>query len=223
MNKFSTGVPITNRRLFFYFFLLLFLVWATHLILMGVKQTSLPQFFTYMCLACTFIPLPTIPPILYISREFNPLLVAVLGAIGTCLANLNDYYLITYFSHWQWVKKFRKNRLWSLMVWLFNLQPFLTLSLAAFVPIPIDFVRFLAITNKYNRFLYSLAYFAGRFPRYFMIAYLGYYYQPSNRMILYFLLVLVFMGIVKYVVTRYKKNSNRNSPKETKESLEPVI
>ena len=207
----NQSLSLSNKRLIFYFSLLLVLVWGVHLILFGSRNSILPRFFTYMCFACTFVPLPTIPPILYVSRFFNPLLIAFIGACGTCFANLNDYYLITYFSHWNFIKKFKKNRLWSFFERLFNIQPFLTLVLSAFVPIPIDFIRFLAIGSQYNRFYYALAYFIGRFPRYFLIAYLGYYYQPSNFVILIIFSIIVCLGIIKYFFRHTKQSSSEIS------------
>ncbi|OGL43398.1 MAG: hypothetical protein A2161_15910 [Candidatus Schekmanbacteria bacterium RBG_13_48_7] len=204
-------LALSNKRLMFYFSLLLVLVWGIHLLLFGSNNSVLPRFFTYMCFACTFIPLPTIPPILYVSRFFNPLTIAFIGSCGTCFANMIDYSLINYFSNWNFVRKFGKNRVWSLMVNLFNIQPFLTLVISAFVPIPIDFIRFLAISSQYNRFYYAMAYFIGRFPRYFLIAYLGYYYQPSNFVILIILSILVGFGIIKYFFGRLKQNSSETS------------
>lgn len=196
---------ISNRRLIFYFILTIGLVWGIHVVLFGFSDTVLPRYFTYMSLACTFIPLPTIPPVLWVSREFHPVLVAFIGACGTCLANLNDYYLITYFSHWRWIRRFQENRVWRSMIRLFMMQPFLTLAFIAFIPIPVDVVRFLAISNQYNRFLYAAAYFVGRFPRYFLIAYLGYYYQPSNTIILIILAVLVILSLLKLLIIRFKR------------------
>jgi membrane protein YqaA with SNARE-associated domain len=49
-----------------------------------------------MTLACTFFPLPTPQLIMDFGGRFDPILVAIVGAIGTCIAGLIDYTVITY-------------------------------------------------------------------------------------------------------------------------------
>jgi hypothetical protein len=52
----------------------------------------------------------------------------------------------------------------------YNQSPFATLAAASFLPIPVDFVRLLAISEGYNRFWFALGSFVGRWPRYFVFA-----------------------------------------------------
>src|SRR5437870_1719476 len=60
----------------------------THL---AASPSILFDFFLYMCLACTFFPLPSIPAIAFTAKLFPPILIAFVASIGTCVANLNDY------------------------------------------------------------------------------------------------------------------------------------
>ena len=53
-------------------------------------------YLLYMSVAFTFLPLPTAWIVLWAAREVEPLSVALIGTIGTCIANLHDYYIIHY-------------------------------------------------------------------------------------------------------------------------------
>ena len=79
----------------------------------------------------------------------------------------------------------------------FARAPFATLTVASFLPIPIDVIRILAVSADYPRTRYALATFAGRLPRYLLLAYLGYELQLSNRAILIVFLVTAAIGVVK--------------------------
>ena len=82
------------------------------------------------------------------------------------------------------------------MKW-FERAPFLTLAMASFVPIPIDIVRILAASTGYSRVKYTLATFAGRFPRYLLLAWLGYEMKLSNKAIFYVFIATVLIGAIK--------------------------
>jgi uncharacterized membrane protein YdjX (TVP38/TMEM64 family) len=96
--------------------------------------------------------------------------VALVGAAGTALANLNDYYLLSYFFEFDRVKRIRRRRGYRRAVAWFDRAPFLTLTLFSFVPIPVDVVRLLAISRRYSRVRFTAASFLGRLPRYYILA-----------------------------------------------------
>ena len=128
----------------------------------------------YMSLACTFWPLPTTPVVILAASPagpgFDPLLVATVCTLGTCVANLHDYYLVTFLYRYRPVRKIRKTGLYEKAAGWFNRAPLATLSAASFLPIPIDFVRLLAISQGYSRWRFTLASAVGRWPRYFALA-----------------------------------------------------
>jgi membrane protein YqaA with SNARE-associated domain len=130
-------------------------------------------YFFYMCLACQFIPLPTLPPIAFAAKLFSPMLIAAVGALGTSIANLNDYVILGWLFRHHRVKKVRDMSTYRKLLGFFDRFAFATLSVAAFLPIPVDVVRLLAISRAYNYWKYVAAAFVGRFPRYLLIAYLG--------------------------------------------------
>jgi len=151
----------------------------------------------YTSVACTFLPLPTAWIILWAARETGPLSVALVGAAGTCIANLHDYYILNYLFGLDRIGRVRDRNFYRSAVKWFERAPFLTLSAASFLPIPIDVVRILAVSTGYSRLWYTLATFTGRFPRYLLLAWLGYELKLSNRAIFIVFIATVLIGAVK--------------------------
>jgi membrane protein YqaA with SNARE-associated domain len=133
-------------------------------------------YLAYMSMACTFLPLPTTGLILWVASTrpgmpgMDPWLVAAVGAVGTMIANLNDYHIISGMLRFRRVQRIRQNAFVHDAIKLFARAPFVTLMLFAFFPVPVDVVRLLAIEHGYSRVRFSLAYFLGRFPRYLLLA-----------------------------------------------------
>lgn len=162
----------------------------------------------YLSLACTFVPLPTTPLVVWAAMETLQLdklsqlprlvqnavawllgpvppnatlaadpvarvmLIAVFGAAATMLANLNDYYIVTALLRHRKVAAVRDTRLYRSATRWFARWAWLTVYAFALVPIPIDVVRLLAITYRYPRWRFATACLAGRFTRYFLLAWL---------------------------------------------------
>jgi len=160
-------------------------------------MVTLAQLFVYTSLACTFCPLPTAWIVLWATRTVDPLAVALTAALGTCIANLHDYYIVNALCRIGRVRRMRQSRFHDDAVRWFRRAPFWTLTVASLLPLPIDFVRMLAISAGYSRLRYVLATFAGRFPRYLALAYVSWQLQLSNRVIALVLLVTVIGGLVK--------------------------
>ncbi len=137
------------------------------------RPSILFDFFLYMTVACQFFPLPSLPPIAGTARLFPPVIVAVVGALGTCIANLNDYAILGMLFRHHKVRKIRDIHTYRRLLNFFDRYSFLTLSCAAFLPLPIDPIRLLAISRAYPYWKYIGATFVGRFPRYLLLAYLA--------------------------------------------------
>ena len=72
-----------------------------YLFFTGGRHSQLLGYFAYMSIACTLIPLPTPPYVIALGEVFHPGIVALVGAIGNCLAALVEYYSITWFFQGQ--------------------------------------------------------------------------------------------------------------------------
>ena len=164
-------------------------------------------FFLYMCFACTFFPIPTLPPIAFAAKIFHPALIAGIGAAGTCIANLNDYAILGWMFRHQKVRKIRDVKTYRTLLEYFDRYAFLTLSVASFLPIPVDVVRLLAISRAYSYTKYMLAAFVGRFPRYLILAYLG--RELPTKYILILFILSAIPAIYKLGSDTIKKRRNR--------------
>ena len=171
------------------------------------SPTILFGYFLYMCLACQFFPIPTLPPIAFTAKLFHPALVAGVGAVGTCIANLNDYVILGWLFRHQKVRKIRDISTYRKLLSFFDRFAFITLSVAAFLPIPLDVIRMLAISRAYPFPKYIAATFVGRFPRYLIIAYLG--KELPSKYILIIFLVTILPAVLKFVSDIIKKRRKK--------------
>ena len=133
----------------------------------------------YISLCNTLIPLPTAWIVMLLASDSVGLfesawlrvaVVAVLGSTATMMANLNEYHVLGYFARARLGERLRRSRVYQWAIGWFDVSPFQTLMLVAFVPIPVDFVRWLAILRRYSRARFALANGLGRLPRYALLA-----------------------------------------------------
>lgn len=153
----------------------------------------------YMSLACTFWPWPTTPVVILAASPagpgLHPLLVATVCTLGTCVANLHDYYVLTFLYRYRPVQKIRRTRLYERAAAWFGRAPFVTLAAASFLPIPIDFVRLLAISQGYPRRRFAAASAVGRWPRYLALAWFAHAFSLGWQWVLAILGITVLLGL----------------------------
>jgi membrane protein YqaA with SNARE-associated domain len=152
--------------------------WVTLIILLGVFVFAKP--WNYFCvfvalvsIASTTLPIPTNPIVLTVAKFFPPLLVALVATLGMVLANLMDYQIFSKLTRTGGIKRLRKTRIYKSWVKLFVKIPFLAISISAFIPMPVDFIRLLAILEGYPRLKFSIASFVGRLPRNLLLVMAG--------------------------------------------------
>ena len=169
-----------------------------------VQASHLAILLAYMSLACTFCPLPTTPVVLWAAAPavshglgLDPLVLATVCMVGTCAANMNDYYLVTFLYRYRRVQRIRRTRLYEKAAAWFERAPLATLTAASFLPIPIDVVRLLAISQGYSRGKFALATALGRWPRYLALAYFAERFSIGWQWILAILGVTVVLGLYR--------------------------
>lgn len=146
---------------------------------LGMAVWLLALYVFYMSLCCTFFPAPTTWIVMlaasnYVAGEvgiadypmIRMVVVACLGAWGTAMANLNEYHIFTFLLRNGRLGKVRKTRIYEIAARWFSVRPFWVIVLFSFIPIPVDIIRWLAITYRYPRLPYFLAYYLGRWVRY---------------------------------------------------------
>lgn len=172
---------------------------------------ALLTFTVYVSLAGMFLPLPTAPLIVAMAGPVVSLCphsflgtvapVAVAGAIGSTIANINDYHLMLAVGRlWQRARTVRPlvatggwlvrrvpgagrirlaartqgTRLYALANRWFARSPFILLTAFNLLPIPVDAARVLAVTSAYPLGRFALANLLGRLVRYAVLAGLAY-------------------------------------------------
>ncbi len=146
---------------------------------MGWAVWILAGYAFYMSLCCTFFPAPTTWVVMLVASDMvaaqlgleghgleRLIVVSTIGAAATGLANLNEYHVFVYLLRKRRVAKVRDTRLYRTADAWFRTNPFWILTLFSFLPIPVDVIRWLAISTRYSRWLFFLASVAGRWFRY---------------------------------------------------------
>jgi len=164
-------------------------------------------YFSYMTIACTFLPLPTPEIAMDYGQMFDPILTAILGAIGFCISALIDYSLVAFVFRYEKISRIKTTRTYRYIERFFNKYAFVTLVIAAFTPIPVDPVKLVACASRYNRIKYVLACFAGRAPRYYLLGKLQRDLLKIPRIYLYGSIVVIVM---EEVIRRLLKRSRIN-------------
>ena len=157
----------------------------------GVKLLA---FAVYLSVCCTFLPLPTgwivaavatreaavaagASDNVVVVAALTTVLVAGVGAVGSTIANLNDYHLLTLVLRSRRVAGVRNTRTYRVAARWFARRPFFLLVLFNIIPIPVDVIRMLATTYRYPRWPFAAANFVGRFLRYAAIAFVTYWWD----------------------------------------------
>lgn len=183
---------LPGTRAWFVFFALWMIGWAAAALAAfhGAEQGAplawrlwvLALMAFYISLCNGFVPAPTAWIVLLAaSPDFalvempalRVLAVAALATVATIVANLNEYHLLSYVLRFGLGRRVRRTQVYNWAMRWFDRAPFQLLALIAFVPIPVDAVRWLAILRGYPRTRFALAYVIGRGPRYVLFAWLA--------------------------------------------------
>ena len=187
---------------------LLIMIAVSYLFVKGTRYSKLVSFFIFMSISCSILPLPTPPYVIGIGKIFHPLFVALVASIGSCIAAFLEYHFITWlFSKTELQRKIEESKSYQKIKNFFNKTAFSCITFTAFLPIPFDPVRFAAILTRYFLPRYLLAIFIGKYPRYYLLAYIGESFQVSNQILLIMLFVLVLIPIFAAFISRQKQTS----------------
>lgn len=183
-------------------------------------------FGVYVSFCCTFLPLPTGWIVAAVAtREaavaaaysndtavvaiLTTLLVAAVGAVGSTVANLNDYHLFTWMLRHHRISKVRQTAgVRRAMRW-FARSPFFLLVVFNLIPIPIDVIRILATTYRYPRLHFAAANFLGRFLRYAVIAFVTYRWDLGWIAVVSLLALAVALALVRLGRSAWTRIGNR--------------
>ncbi len=195
---------------------------------------DLTRYFAYMCICCNTIPMPTTPAILYIAGEYGDVvqyfgrdwgwvIIALLGALGTSLANLIDYEILGTVMQTKLAKKITDSKHYQASIRAFNKYAFIALTAVNFAAFSLDVVRFVAISARYPRVKYIISTFIGRFARYALLAIFGQIFKIPIWGILVVTLLLALPGLISWLRDRMKSKKDETGTSAVEgETIPPV-
>ena len=127
----------------------------------------------YCIPANSVVPIPHEPAILYFAKFYDPFWCALAGTIGSLIACYSDYAMVGAAMRHRALAKTRNSALFQWSTKWMKRYPFLITVLFSFTPLPIAVVRILAPAVEYNVRRYMLAQIVGRFPRFYILAWIG--------------------------------------------------
>jgi membrane protein YqaA with SNARE-associated domain len=180
---------------------------------------DLTRYFLYMSICCNTIPIPTTPAVLYIAGEYGDVvqyfgrdwgwaIIALIGALGTTLANLIDYEILGTVMQTRLAKKITDSKHYQASIRAFNKYAFLALTAVNFAAFSLDVVRFVAISARYPRVKYIISSFIGRFARYSLLAIFGQIFKIPIWGILVVTMLLALPGLISWLRGRMKKDKH---------------
>jgi membrane protein YqaA with SNARE-associated domain len=174
----------------------------------------------YMSLCCTFFPFPTTGAVMFAASGtaascvglsnhavWQLVIVASIGALASGIANLNEYHIFICLLRWRRAAAIRETRLFHWVNDWFRSSPFWILTLFNFIPIPVDFVRWLAISSRYPRRRFLLSTLIGRWVRYAILAAssIGFDLRPWHIAVVQaFLVALALIRSLPWIIGRLR-------------------
>jgi membrane protein YqaA with SNARE-associated domain len=135
---------------------------------------GLVYLFFYAIPANSFIPIPHELGMIYFGQYYDPVLVALVAALGTIAVCFIDYRAVTAAFRLEKLRTVRNSDIYKGAIYYFLKAPFVSVLIAAATPfIPFYIFRVLSPTAGYSLGRYTLAVFLGRLPRYYLFALLG--------------------------------------------------
>ena len=130
-----------------------------------------------------FLPATFEPILLRYGQLYPPLLIAITGAVASAAAEYVNYHLYRALLGCRSCDRVMRSRTARMVAGMFARRPFLATWLCAGSPLPDWAARILAAHARYSVPRYLLAFVAGRIPKFWLLAALGFYWMPSRRVL----------------------------------------
>lgn len=134
-------------------------------------------YFLAMIVVMSAASLPPSPPTLMAAKVNPPLLLAALAAAAAAVAAVADWYLVRGVFRFSALDRVRRHRFFALAERWAKVAPFLTVVVFAAVPLPFMIPRVLMPLSGYPLPRYAAAVALGRFPRVFVLATFGSFFD----------------------------------------------
>jgi uncharacterized membrane protein YdjX (TVP38/TMEM64 family) len=150
-----------------------------------LKSLGVFVLLTLMCHGplSPFLPATFEPILLRYGQLYPPLLIAVTGAVASAAAEYANYYLYRTLLGFRSCDRVMHSPSARMVAGMFARRPFVATWLCAMSPLPDWAARILAAHARYSVPRYLLAFVAGRIPKFWLLAALGFYWMPSGRVL----------------------------------------
>ncbi len=174
------------------FVIVLLIVWITSKNLQESKSLWVLFFYSFPS-EFLIATVPHEPVLLYFGKFYSPLTVAIVAISSTLLTEMLNYSTFKFVTDLKIFTSLRQKKTVLKTIQFFRKAPFLTLLIAGFTPIPFYPLRFLVVLARYPLWKYIPAIFLSRFPRFIILAYIGFAIQISDLLliVLFVLLILI--------------------------------
>lgn len=142
---------------------------------------------------------PHEPVVIFFGKNGSLLLTALAASAGTFIAGFLDHSVFVPVMNLSALSGYKKKAWYQKAARLFLKYPFLVIAVAGFTPIPFFPFKFLSFSLHYPLWKYLGALLSGRFPRYFVLAWLGRMLNVPNWVIILFFLIIINIYFVKVV------------------------
>ena len=194
------------------------------MILIGIVTTILMlqdfQSNSYFYLAFYSIPantaisvFPHEPVLIYFGKFVNLWLAATAASTGTVAAGILDHIVFVPVLNLQSIQSYKEKGFYRKAIHYFMRWPFATLLVTGFTPIPFFPFKFLCFSIHYPMWKYLTALVVSRFPRYYLLAYLGAQVQIPTWILVASFVLIISMYLVKAVPAAWKKIQERRQPR----------
>lgn len=191
------------------FVLVLLIIWATSESLQESKSLWVLFFYSFPA-EFLIATVPHEPILLYFGKFYPAMTVALVAIPSTLLTEMLNYSTFKYITDLKIFTKLREKKAVQTTVRFFNKAPFLTLWVAGITPIPFYPLRFLVVLARYPLTRYISAVFLSRFPRFIILAYVGYKIQiPDYMLVALFVILIATANISILRILRARKKEGK--------------
>jgi membrane protein YqaA with SNARE-associated domain len=165
-------------------------------------------FFYCFPAECLVATVPHEPVLLFFSKFYGPMTIALISIAGTALTEVMNYSIFKYVADLKLFRKMLESRGVQKLVAWFKKAPFLSLWVAGFTPIPFYPFRFLVVLARYPLWKYILAVIASRTPRFYILGLAGGAIKLSDTLLALLTVALLSVGVAPVLGKFLKKRKN---------------
>ena len=207
---------LTFKVYFFSILIVLLGVINLYFIAIQAQYKGIIYVFFYSIPSNTAISVfPHEPVLIFCGQYLSLIWLSVSATLGTVVAGYIDFQVFVPVLNFKKIIGYKKKRIYQVSIKYFNKYPFWSLVVAGFTPIPFFIFKFFAFSVQYPLWKYLTAIVVGRFPRYFLLAWLGLVLDIPNE-ILIGIFVLIFLAYLikpayRYIISIFRKFRQKGS------------